>query len=276
MTGPTRIGLADEPEDGDGFGDEDAGRGYTVTTASWAIAARDAAIDHRDWARAATFAEQAREAIEAAGRAGISRAQLAYELDYPGGAAAMDGEQIDNAISNEDRPGASQTAAQEEADEQVVWPQMPEWMREQSRRTENEFRDSSAPPARVDDRAEIVGRLMALREQVAASPTGSTEGPVSADAAARRLAHDGLALDDTRALVRRYLNDASLRLGVPVEGWGLDDADLDAIRAGVATPVPTPRESSDDEARRAQLALWHDDASGGADALGVARGREWP
>ena len=55
--------------------------------ASWALAARDAAIDAGDKAMAARFAAEARDAIAAAVDAGATPAELAWELDYPGGAA---------------------------------------------------------------------------------------------------------------------------------------------------------------------------------------------
>lgn len=61
-----------------------------VTSVSWAVAARDAAIELGHTEAAAELAKQAQEAIAAAQDAGISREQLAHELDYPGGAAALD------------------------------------------------------------------------------------------------------------------------------------------------------------------------------------------
>lgn len=93
-----------------------------------------------------------------------------------------------------------------------------------------------------------------------------TSGPaLTAEDAARQLARDGWTLDGARALVRRYQDEATLRLGVPVHGWGLDGADLDAIRAAA------PQAGAEDDARRAQLALWH--ANDGPFAAGAARER---
>jgi hypothetical protein len=94
-----------------------------IVDASWAVAARDCAIEAGDRQAAAVFAAQARTAIATAEAAGITPPQLAAELDYPGGHTAMDGPHIDhdiaalppNAIPNplirEDRPSAPTSAA---------------------------------------------------------------------------------------------------------------------------------------------------------------------
>jgi hypothetical protein len=70
-----------------------------AVNASWALAARDAAIETGDAAMAARFAAEAREAIAAAVDAGATPAELAWELDYPGGHAALDGAHIDRQIT---------------------------------------------------------------------------------------------------------------------------------------------------------------------------------
>jgi hypothetical protein len=67
--------------------------------ASWALAARDAAIEASDKAMAARFAAEARDAIAAAVDAGATPAELAWELDYPGGHQAFDGPHIDRQIA---------------------------------------------------------------------------------------------------------------------------------------------------------------------------------
>jgi hypothetical protein len=77
---------------------EQAARSAMVTSASWAIAARDTAIEMGATEHAAWFAREAREALAVVDAAGITREQLAYELDYPGGAAELDGEHIDVGI----------------------------------------------------------------------------------------------------------------------------------------------------------------------------------
>jgi hypothetical protein len=70
-----------------------------AVNASWALAARDAAIHAGDRAMTARFAAEARDAIAAAVDAGATPAELAWELDYPGGAQAMDGPHIDRQIT---------------------------------------------------------------------------------------------------------------------------------------------------------------------------------
>jgi len=115
------------------------------------------------------------------------------------------------------------------------------------------------------------------------------EGPVlssgptlSAEEAAQALTDDGRSVEDAYAAVRRYQDATSERLGTPVHAWGLDAADLDAIRAepaggppAVAPVIPLPRADSDqlarsghdpgDVARRDQLTRWHtEDAAAGA------------
>jgi len=54
---------------------------------------------------------------------------------------------------------------------------------------------------------------------------------LSAEEAAHELAADGRPLYEARALVRGYLDDVSAQVGAPVHRWGLDVADLAAIRA---------------------------------------------
>ena len=57
-------------------------------------------------------------------------------------------------------------------------------------------------------------------------------GPaLTAEEAAQELAADGRSLDEARALVRGYLDDVSQRVGASADLWGLDDADLTAIRS---------------------------------------------
>lgn len=64
-----------------------------------------------------------------------------------------------------------------------------------------------------------------------AIPSAST---LSGEAAARTLAADGWPPDQAWAEVARYLDDVSAQLGTSAHAWGLDEADLDAIRAADA------------------------------------------
>jgi hypothetical protein len=79
--------------------------------ASWALAARDAAIEVGDTAMAARFAAQARDAIASAVDAGATPAELVWELDYPGGAQEMDGPHIDRQITELPQSTPTQTGA---------------------------------------------------------------------------------------------------------------------------------------------------------------------
>ena len=76
-----------------------AARDYVVAAASLAVAARDVAVEQGDQTAAVVFAADARRAIGAAVEAGITLDELAWEIDYPGGAAAMDGPQVDQEIA---------------------------------------------------------------------------------------------------------------------------------------------------------------------------------
>jgi hypothetical protein len=80
-----------------------------AVNASWALAARDAAIEAGDAVMAGRFADEARDAIAAAVDAGATPAELAWELDYPGGAEAMDGPHIDRQITELPTSTSAQT-----------------------------------------------------------------------------------------------------------------------------------------------------------------------
>jgi hypothetical protein len=57
-------------------------------------------------------------------------------------------------------------------------------------------------------------------------------GPaLTAEETAQKLAADGRSLDEARTLVRGYLDDVSEQVGTSVHRWGLDEADLAAMRA---------------------------------------------
>jgi hypothetical protein len=75
------------------------------------------------------------------------------------------------------------------------------------------------------DEADELGRTGGEGPPIDAGPA------LSAEEAAHELAADGRPLDEARALVRGYLDDVSTQVGAPVHWWGLDEADLAAIRA---------------------------------------------
>ncbi|MDT0352906.1 hypothetical protein [Pseudonocardia charpentierae] len=128
--------MTGQHSDGPAPGDDDRGGAFPnclrdlppdvearIVDASWAVAARDCAIEAGDRQAAAMFAAQARTAIATAETAGITRLELATELDYPGGHTAMDGPHIDHEIAampphgtpnplvREDRSSARATSA---------------------------------------------------------------------------------------------------------------------------------------------------------------------
>jgi hypothetical protein len=104
-------------------------------------------------------------------------------------------------------------------------------------------------------------------------------GPaLSAEEAACELAVDGRSLNEARALVQDYLDDVSERVGTAVHRWGLDEADLNDIRAATHQP-PSDRDGLDEQERRDQLNRWHatDTAeTHDEDDLGHADGQECP
>jgi len=106
-----------------------------------------------------------------------------------------------------------------------------------------------------DDDLTVMLTSPAAENDLSAGLSGA-EGPpidagpaLTAEAAAHKLADDGRSLDEARALVRGYLDDASAQIGARVDLWGLDAADLAEIRRG-----PDPEAE-----RRAELARWHAD-----------------
>jgi hypothetical protein len=88
----------DLEEDLDDVGGEPVWLGRVIEV-SWAVAARDCALEAGDTDAAARFAGQAREAIARATAAGANLPELAAELDYPGGHTALDGPHIDDQIT---------------------------------------------------------------------------------------------------------------------------------------------------------------------------------
>jgi hypothetical protein len=98
-------------------------------------------------------------------------------------------------------------------------------------------------------------------------------GPaLTAEEAARELTAAGGSLDDARALVRNYLDDVSERVGASVHRWGLDEADLNDIRAARRPPSTV----DDEQERRDQLNRWHAADSDETRDLAQADGQECP
>jgi hypothetical protein len=193
-------------EDGDGDGDQDgaptpehAARSEWVAAASWAVAARDLAIERGETEHAIRFAQQAREAIAAVEGVGVTREQLAHELDYPGGAAELDGEHIVAGIESGRPHTAAQLAVLDAAwneamgltpaalsdDQSSGAPGasgaagvlvMPSWMAERARATQSAVAAGTRSPLTVDDPAEIAARIAALHAQADHDEDGDQDG----------------------------------------------------------------------------------------------------
>ncbi|WP_300008285.1 hypothetical protein [Pseudonocardia sp.] len=82
-----------------------------------------------------------------------------------------------------------------------------------------------------DQRAAFLADKHALLNRIRPAPHETASSPMSAEEAARRLTGPGRSLDESRALVRDYLDDTSDRVGVPAHLWGLDEYDLTAIES---------------------------------------------
>ena len=84
------------------------------------------------------------------------------------------------------------------------------------------------------DKRELLDRIAASREDgttdVDEPELGCGYTRSAADAAGE-LAAEGRSIEQANAMVAAYLDDVSERVGVPVHRWGLDDTDLDDIRA---------------------------------------------
>ena len=113
------------------------------------------------------------------------------------------------------------------------------------------------------ERARFLADKDALIARIIAGPAMTTpsrelgltgaEGPpidagpaLTAEDAAHELAADGRSLDEARALVRGYLDDVSEQIGASAHLWGLDAADLEAIRAGEAARTAEAVEAAHD------------------------------
>lgn len=130
-------------DDDEAFSAEQAARAARVSAASWALAARDMSIERGESEHAARFAHHARQAITALEAMGVTRDQLAAELDYPGGAAELDGEHVDLAVAYGTPLTAATLAGWDAADNDpevaaehaVAWTQRAERMAEAGKHT---------------------------------------------------------------------------------------------------------------------------------------------
>jgi hypothetical protein len=110
--------------------------------------------------------------------------------------------------------------------------------------------------------------------------TGAEGPPIDAgpaltgEDAAHELAADGRSLDEARALVSAYLDDVSAQIGASAHQWGLDAADLAAIRADQTTGPAEPARGAAAQLHEhnailnrevGEAALRHPDAADGAD-----------
>lgn len=213
--------------------------------ASWALAARDAAIEKGAAEHATRFAQQAREAIEAAAAAGVTCEQLAYELDYPGGAAELDGTHVDIGIAS----GAPLTAA-ELAGWDTAWdeamtaasPAHPDdiWG---AGDTDGDA-DGDGGGSREGDRAHGGAGVGDAPAAVAWWEPVDPEFTLTRDEVVAELTHRGMTADQATAAVTRYLDETSQEIGVPVHRWGMDSHDIDAI-THTHTAAVTGRPMSD-------------------------------
>lgn len=76
------------------------------------------------------------------------------------------------------------------------------------------------------DKRELLDRIDA--DDMPGPASGYTRSSMQA---VRELAAEGHSTADAEAMVRTYLDDVSERVGVPVYQWGLDESDMDEIRA---------------------------------------------
>ena len=83
----------------------------------------------------------------------------------------------------------------------------------------------AGPVAAEDDPTAQLGLTGAEGPPIDAGPA------LTAEEAAHELAADGRSLDEARDLVRGYLDDVSEHVGASAHLWGLDEADLVAMRA---------------------------------------------
>ena len=127
---------------------------------------------------------------------------------------------------------------------------------------------TAASTAAADVPAGLDARLAALGARIAdrgGEPFGGWR-TVSARTAAEELAQRGTDLDTASGMVEDYLQQTAQRAGVPVEGWGLDQGDIDAIAAAHQLPAAAHAVVEQDaatdrlaEVRRWQTADWSTD-----------------
>lgn len=273
--------------------DRDAEFDRHVVSVSRAAVARDAALEQQDWPAAARLAAETRAAIDATLAAGATRDEIARELDYPGGADALDGPHIDDLLATD----SSDAVAHSEipSPDHVAGDAGDPWAAYRAYTATEAAAELIACGIPPDEAPGVVDRyvdamtwprgwsstdqwqiddddLAAMTDEPGLSgadgPTIAAGPVLTAEAAAFTLAGEGRPLDQARDDVARYLDEVSEVLGTPVHAWGLDDADLAALRADrAAESDPTTLDgSSDEEGRREQLNRWHDEDSRAAEA----------
>jgi hypothetical protein len=89
------------------------------------------------------IAAEARDAIAAAVEAGATPAELAWELDYPGGHAALDGAHIDRQISK--LRAAAATAAETAREDAARQDQLVRWHHDNNAATAEAGLDRTRP-----------------------------------------------------------------------------------------------------------------------------------
>ena len=215
---------------------EQATRSELVAAASWAIAARDCATETGDTENAARFAEQARQALAAADAAGIGREQLAAELDYPGGAAELDGEHVDLGVASGAPLTVVELAGWDAAWDEAIAAAPPQLDHTRGHSGGHSDDDGDANgDAGVRGPADPGPAVMAWWEPV------DPEFTLTRDEVVAELTHRGMTAAQATAAVTRYLDDTSREIGVPVHRWGMDSHDIDAIthtHAAVLTGRP--------------------------------------
>ena len=168
--------VGDALEDAEPRTAEQDTRSALVVSASWALAARDAAIEQGATEHATRFAEQAREALAAVEAAGITREQLAVELDYPGGAAELDGEHVDLAVTYGAPLSAATLAAWAAVDDDpaVAAEHAAAWTRTAARMTETGQHTAARLAGEEADRWATRARGVSESAEVATPTSGST------------------------------------------------------------------------------------------------------
>ncbi|MGH3611296.1 MAG: hypothetical protein ACRDRK_01470, partial [Pseudonocardia sp.] len=139
--------------------------------------------------------------------------------------------------------------------------EMPDWMREQARRTEAEIAAGTYEPGAPDDREQIAARLAEIRSAAEAAAgdaggpgaagrddpawwalTGPDEVALTHHEVAAELTGRGFTPEQARAAVTEYLDETSDRIGTSVHQWAMDSHDVEAIAHTHRPPVPVPEQ----------------------------------